>query len=86
MKNVNYIIYKSTYVLFLCYNESGGDIKSEAAISTKVTAVLPDPNEEIRNFNYTSNFTMFLIEKDKDLPYFAAYITSLDEFQKTDSK
>lgn len=80
------IISEAVQTIQLELNESGGDIKSEAAISTKVTAVLPNPNEEIRNFNYTSNFTMFLIEKDKDLPYFAAYITSLDEFQKTDSK
>lgn len=67
-------------------NETGGKIKSEAAISVKETAIMPKPEIEIRHFDFDSDYKLFLIEKDKNLPYFAANITSLDKFQKNDSK
>lgn len=62
-------------------SESGGDIKSEAAISTELTSAY-DPDKNPRVFTYSNPFVIYLKEKDKDLPYFAAYITDLSKFQK----
>jgi hypothetical protein len=61
-------------------SESGGDIKSEAAISTELTSAY-DPDKNPRVFAYTRPFVIYLKEKDKDVPYFAAYVTDLSKFQ-----
>lgn len=61
-------------------DKSGGKIKSEAAIGmVKVTAMVPA--EEQRYFYLNDEFTMFLKEKDKDMPYFAANIEDITLFQ-----
>lgn len=74
-----HIINKAVQTIKFELDEYGGKIKSEAAISDETTAAL-DENEP-RNFEYTSNFYLFLKNKDKNLPYFGAYITSLKDFQ-----
>ena len=62
-------------------SESGGDIKSEAGISTEITSAI-DPDDQPRYFTYNKPFIIFLKEKDKELPYLAAYLTDLSKFQK----
>ncbi len=58
----------------------GGKIKSEAIIGmAKTTAVMPV--SEQRYFYLNDEFTMFLKEKDKDMPYFAANIEDITLFQ-----
>ena len=79
-----FTIDKAVQTIKMQLNESGGDIKSEAAISTKATSAL-EPTKIIRNFNFNTTFTIFLKEKDMDLPYFAAYINDLSIFQKNDN-
>lgn len=63
-------------------DKSGGKIKSEAAIVMTYDAVLM-PSEEVKNryFYLNDEFTMFLKEKDKDMPYFAANIEDITLFQ-----
>ena len=61
-------------------NEKGGKIKSEAAIDVKTTIA---PNEESpRYFNVDNTFALFLIEKNKEKPYFASLITDITKFQQ----
>lgn len=61
-------------------DKSGGKLKSEAAIvMTKTMALMPE--EENRYFYLNDEFTMFLKEKDKDMPYFAANIENITLFQ-----
>ena len=61
-------------------DKSGGKIKSEAAIvMVKGTAMMPV--EEQRYFYLNDEFTMFLKEKDKEKPYFAANIEDITLFQ-----
>lgn len=73
-----YKIGKALQTIKLELNESGGEIKSEAAISVENAAI---EESKPRHFNFTSDFIMFLKEEEKELPYFAANINSLDEFQ-----
>lgn len=79
-----FTIEKAVQTIKMQLNESGGDIKSEAAISTKEATSIA-PTEEVRHFNFNSTFTIFLKEKDMQLPYFAAYINDLSIFQKNDN-
>ena len=39
------------------------------------------PPEEIREFFIDDTFAIFLIEEDKDIPYFAGKITDISKFQ-----
>lgn len=71
---------KAVQTIKMQLSESGGDLKSEAVISTKATSAY-DPDDS-RKFYYDTTFIIFLKEKDKDLPYFAAKISDLSKFQK----
>ena len=76
-----YIIDKALQTIQFELDEKGGKIKSEAGMSMKVTSVMP---QKSRNFNVDETFTIFLIEKEKNLPYFAAKIAdiTLDQSDK----
>ena len=63
-------------------DKSGGKLKSEAAIvMTKEMALMPSEEVENRYFYLNDEFSMFLKEKDKDMPYFAANIEDITLFQ-----
>lgn len=63
-------------------DKSGGKIKSEAVIFMKEASVMaPTQEVEYRYFYLNDEFTMFLKEKDKDMPYFAANIEDITLFQ-----
>lgn len=55
-------------------NESGANILSEASIK----AVSMSGYSDTREFNFDSNFVIFIKEKEKGLPYFALKIDGLD--------
>ena len=59
-------------------DEKGGEIKSEAALTTLKSAML---TEEPRDFYLDDTFAIFLKEEDKDFPYFAAKIDDISLFQ-----
>lgn len=64
-------------------DKSGGKIKSEAAISMEVSTMKPTKEKvEYRYFYLNDEFTMFLKEADKDMPYFAANIENITLFQE----
>ena len=74
---------KAIQTINLTIDESGGKIKSEAGISTRKNAVAVPTDK--RYFYLNKTFTMFMKESNKDLPYFAAKFSSLDEVQKADA-
>lgn len=64
-------------------DKSGGKVKSEAAITMTSYAGMIEKPEEIENryFEFDSEFTIFIREGGKDLPYFAANIDDITLFQ-----
>lgn len=63
-------------------DKSGGKIKSEAVIGMKnALSALPSKEVENRYFYLNDEFTMFLKESGKDMPYFAANIEDITLFQ-----
>lgn len=62
-------------------DKSGGRIKSEALIEMKETAIMM-PEEDPRQFNFDDTFYLFLIEEEKEKPYFAARIEDIENFIK----
>ena len=66
----------------LTLDKSGGKIKSEAAIVMQDTSVMLPEKVERRYFEFDSEFTIFLREGGKDLPYFAANIDDITLFQE----
>lgn len=62
-------------------DKSGGKIKSEAAIVMTKEALMPSKEVENRYFYLNDEFTMFLKESGKDMPYFAANIEDITLFQ-----
>ncbi len=62
-------------------NEVGGKIKSEAAIDTNAATDAEDENQEPRYCYVDDEFTIFLKEEDRDVPYFAARVTDISKYQ-----
>lgn len=63
-------------------DKSGGKVKSEAAIVMQMDSVMiEEPKVENRYFEFDSEFTIFIREGGKDLPYFAANIDDITLFQ-----
>lgn len=63
-------------------DKSGGKIKSEAAIVMQADIIALDEKVEYRYFYFNDEFTMFLKEADKNMPYFAANIENITLFQE----
>ncbi len=59
-------------------NEKGGKIKSEAAVDFNTISIV---EEESREFYLDDTFVIFLKEKSKDKPYFAARIDDIRKYQ-----
>lgn len=74
-----YVIDTALQTIQFELNEKGGKIKSEAGMMVTESAM---PREdEPRRFNVDQTFTIFLIEKDAKLPYFAAKISDISSVQ-----
>ena len=74
-----YVISSAMQTIEFELDKKGGKIKSEAGMMTKSAAmVMP---EEPRKFIVDNTFTIFLKEKDKELPYFAAKISDIKNVQ-----
>lgn len=73
-----YVIDKALQTIQFEIDEKGGEIKSEAGMLAKATSAMP---KEPRKFNVDQTFTIFLIEQDRALPYFAAKISDISSVQ-----
>lgn len=76
-----YVIEKALQTIEFTLDKKGGKIKSEAGMMVKDNSIAID-TELPREFFVDDTFTMFLIEKEKDLPYFAAKISDINCVQK----
>lgn len=74
----SYIIEKAIQTIQFELDKTGGKIKSEAGMGIAKTALI---REEPRDFSVDNTFTIFLKENDKDMPYFAAKIENINQFQ-----
>lgn len=74
-----YVIEKALQTIQFELNKKGGKIKSEAGIRVEKMSV--DSLETPREFVVDDTFTIFLKEKDKELPYFAAKISDITKVQ-----
>lgn len=74
-----YYISKALQTIKFELDNKGGKIKSEAGMQiVKYAAALDDTS---RSFNFDDTFIIFLKEEEKDLPYFAAKISDIKQFQ-----
>ena len=63
-------------------DEKGGKVKSEAAIDVKDgLAIDPGAKPKPRYFYLDDTFALFLREKGKDMPYFAARVEDITKYQ-----
>ena len=75
-----YHISKAVQTIKFELDNKGGKIKSEAGMQVAKNSVAIDEIEE-RHFDFNDTFIIFLKEKNKDLPYFAAKISDIKKFQ-----
>lgn len=77
-KNATGIIIGALQTIQFKLDNTGGSIKSEAAMEVDQAEVI---SNEIREFNFDDSFTIFLKEADKEKPYFSANVTDIKLFQ-----
>ena len=75
-------IQKAIQTIKLELDNKGGKVKSEAVIDLKseTTSIGNEPKH--RYFFYNDTFALFIKEKNKDVPYFAARIDDINKYQK----
>ena len=75
-----YSIEKAIQTIEFELDREGGEIKSEAGmmVNYESAMVLPD---EIRELFIDDTFAIFLLEENKDTPYFAGKINDITKFQ-----
>lgn len=74
-----YIIEKAMQTIEFELDKKGGKIKSEAGMQMNTSAKVSDRMK--REFLFDDDFVIMLKEKDKELPYFAAYISDIKSVQ-----
>lgn len=77
----SYKIRKALQTIQFDINKKGGKIKSEAGMMVDNLCVTMEDRTDPRNFNLDDTFVIFLKEKEKDLPYFAAKISDISSVQ-----
>jgi hypothetical protein len=85
IKGTNFRIDQTIETIDFKMDNEGVKLKSEAAIVMKCTSA-GGPPPKIRYFYFDKDFVMFLIEKDKSVPYFALKATDIDALNKTGKK
>lgn len=80
IKGTNFKIDKTIETVDFRMNNEGVKLKSEAAIMMKCMAM---PIERGRNFMFTDNFVLFLIEKGQKTPYYAMRVNDVETLNKT---
>ena len=70
IEKTDFIISDAIQTVKFEMNNKGVKLKSEAGVVVALTAI-PQKKTILREFNFDKPFTLFLIEKDKNTPYFA---------------
>lgn len=79
IKGTNLVIDQAMETIRFNMDNTGVELKSEAAMIAKMTALLP-PDEK-RFFFFDDTFVVFLKERDKQKPYFALRVHDISKFQ-----
>lgn len=79
VKGTNLVIDQAMETVRFNMDNTGVELKSEAALIAKMTALLP--TEEPRYFYFDDTFVVFLKEKNKSKPYFALRVHDISKFQ-----
>jgi len=74
-------IMKAIQTIRFSLDEKGGEVKSEAVIDMGVGMALPPESDQPRYFYLDNIFAMFIREKGKASPYFAARVDDIAKFQ-----
>lgn len=74
-----YVIRKAIQTIKFELDNKGGKIKSEAGMQLEKSSISLE--NESRDFVFNDTFIIFLKEKGKELPYFAAKISDIKKFQ-----
>lgn len=77
----NLVINQALQTVKFNMNNKGVKLKSEAAMTTMTTSLLPPEELVPRLFYFDSTFVMFLKEKGKENPYFAMRVHDIKKFQ-----
>lgn len=80
VKGTNFRIDSTIETIDFKMNNEGVELKSEAAMIAKMSALLP---ERGRKFYFTDNFVLFLIEKGQKTPYYAMKVSDLEALNST---
>lgn len=80
----SYYIEKALQTIEFELNKKGGEIKSEAGMMVLKNALTIE--EKPREFWVDDTFTIFLNEKGKEIPYFAAKISDITKIQENAKK
>ena len=83
IRRSNFRIDKTIETVDFKMNNEGVKLKSEAAIMMKCMAM---PIKTGRDFLFTDNFVLFLIEKGQKTPYYAMRVTDVETLNKTGRK
>ena len=75
-----YSIEKAIQTIEFELDRTGGKIKSEAGMMQLAESAMM-PKDEPRKFYVDDTFAIFLIEEDKEVPYFAGLIDDITKFQ-----
>lgn len=76
----SYHIDKAIQTIEFELDRKGGKIKSEAGMMVDAESIAIEPDEK-REFLIDDTFAIFLIEENKDVPYFAGIISDITKFQ-----
>ena len=83
IKGTNYKLDSTIETVDFKMNNEGVELKSEAAMIAKMTALQPIRG---RNFYFTDNFVLFLVEKGQKTPYYAMRVSDLEALNNTARK
>lgn len=72
-----YYIEKALQTIEFTLDKTGGRVESEAGMMANKTSIIVEPRE----FSVDNTFAIFLIEEDRQNPYFAAKIDDMTKFQ-----
>lgn len=85
IKNSDFKIDKTIETIDFKMDNEGVKLKSEAAMMMATCALNVAP-PKIRYFYFNKNFVLFLIEKDKTVPYFAMRVVDVAKLNETGRK
>lgn len=82
IRGTDFRIDKTIETIDFKMDNEGVKLKSEAAMMM-ATSAAPGYRPQIRYFYFNKNFVLFLIEKDKNVPYFAMRVTDVAKLNET---